>query len=285
MAGMCKLDTDTKLSLEWNFFASSHGKGAVDGVGAIIKRQVWVAVKGNRDLHIGNAKDFHDYVHKKVKGILSIYVDENEVLLNEISLKKYWEDVLKIPEIQSSHHFRVCDSDNILVGKTSTSLMKKVSIKDQHLDESSESNTEITDQVKSRIRYEDVYSDSDIDGDNPASDRVVETTPITDLEEIHSGTFLLVNVPSIRGKASKGTNYRYAAISQGTSEREDKCLSVMFLKSRGPDKTTFIADDKDIMDVRLDEIVGKLPNPDVKAKGLFTILYVFKNKVDVFESI
>jgi len=27
--------------LEWNYFATSHGKGAVDGVGAVVKRKVW----------------------------------------------------------------------------------------------------------------------------------------------------------------------------------------------------------------------------------------------------
>lgn len=31
--------------LDWNFFAASHGKGAVDGLGGSVKRSVWTAVK------------------------------------------------------------------------------------------------------------------------------------------------------------------------------------------------------------------------------------------------
>lgn len=32
----------------WNFFAASHGKGAVDGIGGTTKRLVWTAVKLER---------------------------------------------------------------------------------------------------------------------------------------------------------------------------------------------------------------------------------------------
>ncbi|KAJ8868085.1 hypothetical protein PR048_031894 [Dryococelus australis] len=35
---MCKMEEKLGLGLEWNFFASSHGKGAVDGVSATVKR-------------------------------------------------------------------------------------------------------------------------------------------------------------------------------------------------------------------------------------------------------
>ncbi len=29
------------MVLKWNFFATSHGKGAVDGLGGTVKRSVW----------------------------------------------------------------------------------------------------------------------------------------------------------------------------------------------------------------------------------------------------
>ena len=28
-------------NIRWNFFATSHGKGAVDGVGGVLKRRAW----------------------------------------------------------------------------------------------------------------------------------------------------------------------------------------------------------------------------------------------------
>ena len=32
------------ITIRWNYFATSHGKGAVDGIGGSVKRQVWTAV-------------------------------------------------------------------------------------------------------------------------------------------------------------------------------------------------------------------------------------------------
>ena len=36
------------FDIKWNFFATSHGKGPVDGIGGSVKRQVWSAVKSRR---------------------------------------------------------------------------------------------------------------------------------------------------------------------------------------------------------------------------------------------
>lgn len=48
------------------FFATSHGKGAVDGVGAVVKRKVWQLVKA-QNLILKNARDFHKLAKKKYK--------------------------------------------------------------------------------------------------------------------------------------------------------------------------------------------------------------------------
>lgn len=76
--------------------------------------------------------------------------------------------------------------------------------------------------------------------------------------------------------------YRHAAICQGSVDDEN-FRSVMFLKSHGYSNTTFIADDKDITHVNFKNILGRLPNPSVNPKGLFTILYEFNGEVDVLE--
>ena len=36
------------LKIRWNFFATSHGKGVVDGIGGTLKRTVWRHVKAER---------------------------------------------------------------------------------------------------------------------------------------------------------------------------------------------------------------------------------------------
>ena len=42
---LCYLQEKLKLSLAWHFFATSHGKGAVDGIGGSVKRMALDAVK------------------------------------------------------------------------------------------------------------------------------------------------------------------------------------------------------------------------------------------------
>lgn len=42
---LCKIQDEHDLEVEWNFFSSIHGKGAVDGIGATVKRNVWMSVK------------------------------------------------------------------------------------------------------------------------------------------------------------------------------------------------------------------------------------------------
>jgi hypothetical protein len=43
--------------LQWNFFSTSHGKGAVDGVGGSAKRTVWQKVQARKAV-VSNAAAF-----------------------------------------------------------------------------------------------------------------------------------------------------------------------------------------------------------------------------------
>ena len=50
-------EQDYSLSIKWNFFATSHGKGVVDGIGGTIKRAVWRRVK-SESVHITSAEQY-----------------------------------------------------------------------------------------------------------------------------------------------------------------------------------------------------------------------------------
>ncbi|GFQ76814.1 retrovirus-related Pol polyprotein from transposon TNT 1-94 [Trichonephila clavata] len=47
-----------EYDLEWNFFAASHGKGAVDGISGSVKRSVWIAVKSRKAI-VNSALEFY----------------------------------------------------------------------------------------------------------------------------------------------------------------------------------------------------------------------------------
>ena len=42
---MILLQEKHHIHIHWNFFATSHGKGPVDGIGGAVKRYVWTAAK------------------------------------------------------------------------------------------------------------------------------------------------------------------------------------------------------------------------------------------------
>ena len=48
-------------NISWNFCATSHGKGAVDGIGGVLKRTAWNKVKA-RQVIIRNAAEFTNAV-------------------------------------------------------------------------------------------------------------------------------------------------------------------------------------------------------------------------------
>lgn len=67
LSNICFFEKDFDVQVEWNFFASSHGKGAVDGVGGVVKRTAWQAVKARKTI-ITSAYEFFLYVSKKLTG-------------------------------------------------------------------------------------------------------------------------------------------------------------------------------------------------------------------------
>ncbi len=58
MMNLIFMQDDFDITGEWAFFASSHGKGAVDAIGGTIKRNVWRAVK-SRKVIVNTAEAFY----------------------------------------------------------------------------------------------------------------------------------------------------------------------------------------------------------------------------------
>jgi hypothetical protein len=62
----------------WHFFSSYHGKGAVDGVGATLKRTIWNAVLKRR-ISVQSPKDFYDAGIVLCPNITLLYVDKERI--------------------------------------------------------------------------------------------------------------------------------------------------------------------------------------------------------------
>lgn len=174
LSNLCFFEKDFNLEVEWNFFASSHGKGAMDGIGGTVKRNVWTAVKSRKVL-IDNAKQLHQYVDQTFNTkIKSLYIDKEDVNKNIPLLNKRWDEVIPIPGIQSCHHFRPYDDRDLLISKTEASLMKRVPIFKLSLNEQLG--------VKRRLKFNEVYTDSELSDDEP-SNHPKETSIAVDIKE------------------------------------------------------------------------------------------------------
>jgi hypothetical protein len=49
VAAISSLQEKHKINIIWNYFATSHGKGPVDGIGGSVKRQVWMDVSNTTE--------------------------------------------------------------------------------------------------------------------------------------------------------------------------------------------------------------------------------------------
>ncbi|XP_067633261.1 V-type proton ATPase 116 kDa subunit a 1 [Eurosta solidaginis] len=85
VSNLCYMPTDFNVQVEWYFFATSHRKGAVVRVGAVVKRSVWNQVR-QRKADISNAVDFILTARKVVKNIDTMHLSEEEVEANRIML-------------------------------------------------------------------------------------------------------------------------------------------------------------------------------------------------------
>lgn len=109
--------------LEWNYFATSHGKGAVDGVGAVIKRSVWQITKTKRIL-LETALDFFECARNKLSGICLIYISSKQIDEFSPNLLEKWKKVSNIPGIQKIHWVSCNDESEIKLANTAYSKNK-----------------------------------------------------------------------------------------------------------------------------------------------------------------
>lgn len=123
LSNLCFMEQDYGVTAEWNFFATSHGKGAVDAVGGLVKRTVWLEVK-SRKASISNALEFHNCAESKLTKIKILFVCDNEIELNKDMLSRRWSCVKSIPRIQSKHHFEKLSCQQLLTGLTSSSSLE-----------------------------------------------------------------------------------------------------------------------------------------------------------------
>ena len=95
-----------KRNITWEYFATSHGKGAVDGIGGVVKRTVSTAVLSKQE-QVQNAPDFFRVAKSKCEKISVLYCGTKEIESNMEEYNKIWENIVPIPNLRNLHFAKV----------------------------------------------------------------------------------------------------------------------------------------------------------------------------------
>ena len=109
------------VTVHWHFFATSHGKGAVDGVGGEVKRMAWLDVLSGKK-RIQCASEFVECVQAKNTRIKIIHVMEADIENIKELLDERWAGIKAIPGTQKLHSIQVVERDKVRYAKYSQSV-------------------------------------------------------------------------------------------------------------------------------------------------------------------
>ncbi|KAL0147062.1 hypothetical protein M9458_057586 [Cirrhinus mrigala] len=96
------------LRVQWHFFATSHGKGAVDGVGATVKRGVNTDVLCRKAVLVTDAASFVASAKESCPNINIKLVTSSEIteFIQHHNLNERWANTSAVPGTQSVHHIK-----------------------------------------------------------------------------------------------------------------------------------------------------------------------------------
>ena len=116
---MTKFVTDikaltSKAVVKWKYFATSHGKGSVDGIGGRAKSLVRYATKSQKSggCVVQNSTEFYNLVKKLMPGVVVMHVSKEEIV-NIVEERKPWENAKSVPGIMKVHSI-VCEKDGLV---------------------------------------------------------------------------------------------------------------------------------------------------------------------------
>lgn len=126
-SNMTYLQKKTGISLHWNFFATSHGKGACDGIGGTVKRMAYRASL-QRPVHsqITTPKHFFDWATNYFKNISFDFCTTAEYETELECSKSHLAKALLIPGTRKYHSFEVAKEPKHIICKIISSIEKGI---------------------------------------------------------------------------------------------------------------------------------------------------------------
>lgn len=276
----------------WNFHEAGHGKGAPDGVGATCKRTADRLVASGTD--ISSIDDLAKALEKSCPNIKIFTVDDANISEKAAKLGST-EDLKTFSGTLKVHQITGCVLiPNCLIMKSLSCFCDSELCRHFHL------GTLDYRQTQPRLCVDDIYGASDLEDEpliNQSSQErrkklqktLQHSVPASIKSKLHidnlkpstsgketfcNGDFLLVKLQD------RKTEYRYVAMCTGVEEDDE--LQVKFCKIFDETGKKFRINDEDISFITWDQVLKKLPAPNLKMRGQ-RIFYSFNEYIDVFE--
>ena len=133
-AAISSLQEKHNVNIRRNYFATSHGKGPVDGIGGSVKKQVWTAVS-TRKAMVTDATSFCAIANQVCNvDVVEMKSDKIEERSTKLKLEEMFDNAPTVKGIKSFHHIQV--NDLVLHGYAMTKDVKKVDLQDNSSSES-----------------------------------------------------------------------------------------------------------------------------------------------------
>lgn len=94
-----------EVSIAWHFFATSHGKGAVDGVGGTVKRAVSTAVLSRQVVQV-DARSFAETARRVCPKVEVLFISTEDIsqFCADNEMEKYWDQAAPLPGTRNVHY-------------------------------------------------------------------------------------------------------------------------------------------------------------------------------------
>ncbi|EZA50874.1 hypothetical protein X777_10882 [Ooceraea biroi] len=129
---MCNLmyhRTDFNIDAEWYFFGTAHGKGACDGVGAIVKREATRAsLQASPNEAILDSKALFSWAKKRSFGMIFFFYSKEDHEHTRQFLAKRFCNAPPVTRIQIGHAFIPQSNDTLQVMRYSGAPKPKATV-------------------------------------------------------------------------------------------------------------------------------------------------------------
>lgn len=111
MAALIKtFQTYRNIKIFWNFFATAHGKGSVDGIGAVVKNRVKRLIKSRQSI-VNCSRDFCQAFNSENSVIELMHMPESEAkkIREDLELDNVFATAPAVAEVFSFHQMQLID--------------------------------------------------------------------------------------------------------------------------------------------------------------------------------